>query len=432
MVSCPKCGHQNLPNAKTCYKCGTPLVASAPAAAPGFAAPPAPTATPSYPSPTAPVVPPASAGAVPPQFAAPVYPPTGAPAAAPTSPPAGVAPGAHPVAAPGPGYPPAGGQGIDSVEEYARQMAAREAIRKRNRMIVGAVVLVIIGFVVFKQLQDRNRKAAAQEKLNFAERFVELEKRETGAFWNCVMASEVDIGMFQKGEQFQQRIESAYFTQQKTFADYLTTECIPKIERARQAFGGLRDAPTELAGPLEKYKESLPKLQSGLEDYAEKIKNRGSVKDTDQLIQELGGAWHSYPDITAETAAYEKFLYCAIPGLAKMKDAQEVLEYMSDQCFKKDPVAFMDRVRGECGPLLVVADKEAKVDAKSVPTWKQSHKLFLEEEMRQLQAWESCSKRSRKGKKKEDLEQFLIAVNDYMAARSGVANAARGIAESAK
>jgi hypothetical protein len=358
MVSCPRCGHQNLPSATTCSQCGTPL----PAAVPGRA--PAPM--------------------------------------------------------------------VDGAEEYARQMAAREAVRRRNRMIVGGVAVVVIGFVVFKQVQDRNRKAAAQEKLNFAEKFVELEKRETGAFWNCVMASEVDIGMFQKGEQFQQRIESAYFTQQKTFADYLITECVPKIERARQAFGGLRDAPTELSSPLDKYRETLPKLQSGMEDYSEKLKARGGTKDTDQLIQELGTAWHTTPDINAETAAFEKFLYCAIPGLAKMKDAQEVLEYMSDACFKKDPVAFMDRVRKDCGQLLVVADKEAKVDAKSVPTWKASHKQFLEEEMRQLQAWESCGKKSRKGKKKEDLEQFLMAVNDYMAARSGVANAARGIAESAK
>ena len=313
-------------------------------------------------------------------------------------------------------------------------MAAREAIRRRNRMIIGGVVLALIVFIIIRQVQERNRKAAVQEKLNYAEKFVELEKRETGAFWNCVMASEVDIGMFQKGEQFQMRIESAYFTQQKTFADYLTNECVPKIERARQAFGGLRETPPELAGPIEKYRETLPKLQSGLEDYAEKIKKRGSVKDTDQLIQELGGAWHSTPDITAETAAYEKFLYCAIPDLGKMKDAQEVLEFMKDQCYAKDPVVFMDRVRKECGPLLVVADKEAKVNPKSVPTWKQSHKAggILEEEMRQLQAWESCGKKSRKGKKKEDLENFLLAVNDYMAARSGVANAARGIQEAAK
>ena len=394
MASCPKCGHQNLPTAVTCYKCGTPLAASAPA--PAQAPAPAPA-----------------------QIPVPAAVPGGAPAGYPAG-----APAAYPGGAPS----------VDGVEEYARQMAAREAIRKRNRMIIGGVVLVIIGFVIFRQVQDRNRKAAAQDKLNYAEKFVELEKRETGAFWNCVMAHEVDIGNFQKGEQFQTNIESAYFTQQKTFADYLTNECVPKIERARQAFGGLSDTPTELAGPIEKYRETLPKLQAGMEDYAEKIRNRGSVKDTDQLIQELGTAWHTTPDITAETAAYEKFLYCAIPDLAKMKDAQEVLQFMSDACFKKDPVAFMDRVRKDCGPLLVVADKEAKINPKSVPTWKASHKTgwILEEEMRQLQAWESCGKKSRKGKKKEDLEQFLMAVNDYMASRAAVAVAARGIQDSAK
>jgi hypothetical protein len=321
---------------------------------------------------------------------------------------------------------------IDSVDEYARQVAAREAVRKRNRMIVVAIGVMVAVALGFLQWKERNRKAAAQDKLRTFEAWAEIEKRETGSFWNCVMASEVDVGMFTKAEQFQQRIESAYFTQQKNFADYLTTECVPKIERARQAFGGLRDAPAELAGPFEKYRTALPKLQSGLEDYAEKIQKRGSVKDADQLIQETGNAWHSTPDPTPEAVAFEKFLYCAVPGLAKMKDAQVLLEFLADQCFKKDPVAFMDKVRADCGSLLNVADKEAKVNPKSVPTWKTTHKLFFEEDARQLQAWESCGKRSRKGKKKEDLENFLLAVNDYMAARAGVASAARDIAQAAK
>ena len=140
-------------------------------------------------------------------------------------------------------------------------------------------------------------------------------------------------------------------------------------------------------------------MQSGLEDYAENIKKRGTVKDVDQLIQETGNAWHSTPDPTPEAVAFEKFLYCAVPGLAKMKDAQALLEFLADQCFKKDPVAFMDKVRADCGNLLNVADKEAKVNPKSIPTWKATHKQFFEDDARQLQAWESCGKRSRKGKK---------------------------------
>jgi len=110
---------------------------------------------------------------------------------------------------------PAGPPVIDSVDEYARQVAAREAIRKRNKMIVAAIAAVVVIALAYLQVKERNRKAAAQQKLDYAAQFVELEKRETGAFWNCVMASEVDVGMFQKAEQFQQRIESAYFTSKR-------------------------------------------------------------------------------------------------------------------------------------------------------------------------------------------------------------------------
>jgi hypothetical protein len=310
---------------------------------------------------------------------------------------------------------------------YARQMVALKRNNQTTYRVVGVIVGLAVAVGIGFMWKARKHNAGVQEKLNYAERFVELEKRETGAFWNCVMASEVDVGMFAKAEQFQQRIESAYFTQQKTFSDYLVSECVPKLERARQAFSGLRDAPEELQGPIETYRQTLPKLQAGLEDYAENIKKRGTVKDVDQLIQEMGNAWHSTPDPTAEAVAFEKFLYCAVPGLGKMKDAQALLEFLADQCFKKDPVAFMDKVRANCGPLVSNVDKDAKVNAKSVPTWKTTHKLFFEDEARQLRAWESCGKKSRKGKKKEDLDGFIGAVEPYMKARAGVREAAKEI-----
>jgi len=89
-------------------------------------------------------------------------------------------------------------------------------------------------------------------------------------------------------------------------------------------------------------------------------------------------------------------------------------------------VAFMTRYAPTAATWYIVADKEAKVDAKSVPTWRTTHKLFFEEDARQLPGLESCGKRSRKGKKKEELENFLLTVNDYMAARAGVATPPEG------
>jgi hypothetical protein len=305
-------------------------------------------------------------------------------------------------------------------DEYANLMASRAAASRKNRAVFGVVFLAALGAGGYVWMSAKKKSDAAQEKLNFFERWAELDRRETGAFFNCVMASEVDMNLFNTADQVQQRVESAYFTQQKTFSEHLTTDCVPKIERARQAFGGLKDPPEEFAPALAKYQDVLPQLQSGIEDYAEKIKSRQGVKDVDQLIQEMGNVWQQGGGPTPEGVAFEKFLHCAIPGLARMKDIQAMLEFMADACFKKDPVAFMDHVRKDCGPLL----SSPKGNAPS-KTWKLSQQKFLEADARQLQAWESCGKRSRKGKKVEDLAAFLKTVGDYMEARTGVVRTAR-------
>jgi hypothetical protein len=83
----------------------------------------------------------------------------------------------------------------------------------------------------------------------------------------------------------------------------------------------------------------------------------------------------------------------------------------------------MTRVREKCGPLVQNVDKDAKVTAPK--TFKASAKKFFEDEQRQLQAWEYCGKRSRKGKKQLDLEDFLTAAGDYMEARAEVVQTAK-------
>jgi hypothetical protein len=326
-------------------------------------------------------------------------------------------------AASGPGL--GGGAAAAAQQDYQRLLAERAQTTRRNRMISFGVALAALAFFGYRWVQGSRVRGEAQAKLDYASRWVDLEKGETGMFWNCVMASEVDVGLFSSAGQIQQRLEAAYATQQKTFSEHLLTECIPKMERARQAFAGMDTPPEELRVPLESYKASLPELQKGVELYAERIRSRGTTKDVDQLIQEFGDAWHSELRPTEQTVAFEKFIHCAVPGLDKMKDAQEMLEYLADVCFKKDPVSFMDRVRKDCGPLLSSPDSMATPSK----TYKASHKRFYEDERRQLSAWDSCGRRARKGKKVDDLGEFLVAVGEYMTARSSFVEAARGVTE---
>jgi len=361
MVVCPKCRHSNFDGFANCSRCGAPLAAGAPAGgAPGFAAP-------------------------------------------------------------GGGMAGGGGGGMD---EYQRMMADRAAKQKRNRLIGLVVGVVVVGGGGFWTVRERKKKAAAQAVLEAGGRYAEKEKEEMGAFWNCVMSSEVDIGNFQSADQIQQRIESAYFTQQKTYSEHLTTECVPKLEHGRAAMSSLSsEVPDDMKGALDKYLATLPRLQTGLESYAEKVKGRAAVKDVDAVIQEVGGAFTADP--TVESVAFQKFLECAIPDLDKKKDIQAVLEYLAATC-KTDAVKFMTHAREQCTPLIQNLNKDAK--ASPPKSFKAFTKKFVEDDNRQLDAWAYCAKHSRKGKKVLDLEDFLNAASDYMEARSGVVQSARDAA----
>ena len=202
------------------------------------------------------------------------------------------------------------------MDEYQRLMAERAGAQKRKRTMFLLVAVVAVGGGGFFYKKDLDKKKSAQVVLDAGGRFAERDKADMGQFWNCLMGTEVDVGMFSNADMIQQRVESAYFTQQKTYSDHLTTECVPKLEAARGAISGLvADVPPALRPPLEKYVASLPKMQEGLESYAEKLKTRGATKDVDQSIQEVGTAFTAEP--TAESVAFEKFLVCAIPDLDK-------------------------------------------------------------------------------------------------------------------
>src|SRR4051812_38386075 len=147
------------------------------------------------------------------------------------------------------------------MDEYQRLMAERASTQRRNRLLMGTVLTVaVVGGGVW-WTREKKKANAAQTILDAGGRFAEKDKTELGAFWNCVTSSEIDVGNFSSADQIQQRIESAYFTQQKTFSEHLTTECVPKIERARQVLGALAsDMPDVMKAPFDKYVATLPRM----------------------------------------------------------------------------------------------------------------------------------------------------------------------------
>src|SRR3569833_1970240 len=104
------------------------------------------------------------------------------------------APGAPGIAAPGGGM--AGGGGGGGMDEYQRMMADRAAKQIRNRSIVVAVGLVVVGVGGFWTIRERKKTAAAQVVLEAGGRFAEKELVVLGVFWFCVLLCVVVFGFF--------------------------------------------------------------------------------------------------------------------------------------------------------------------------------------------------------------------------------------------
>jgi len=320
-----------------------------------------------------------------------------------------------------------GGYGLSGPDaEYQKLMRDRAAAKSRNQKITMAVLVVVAvggGYVV---MQDRKHKAEIQKTLDFVDAWVELDKRETGSFWNCITASQTPVDQLSNSQQITGKLEVAFATQPKTYAETVRGECMTKLDNAKSAFKDMMDVPEAFRAALDRYVDSLPKLGTGIESYVGKLAGRQERKDLDTLIQDAGGAWHASTSPTPESIAFDKFLACAVPGLDKLKDAQALLEFLAEECFKRDAGAFMGKAQEACGDGLANVDKAAK----PAGDYKVHMKKFYEEEQRMMTAWSDCARKARKGQKSTDLDEFLVAAKEHMEARGGIGKIGREIMKS--
>ena len=125
------------------------------------------------------------------------------------------------------------GAAHSGMDEYRRLMAERAAAQRRNRLVMGAVAAVLVGQGrhLVDQGEEEGRRSAGDPGRRRAR--TEKDKTEMGAFWNCVTSSEVDIGSARapiRSAAHRERVLHAA----EDVLEHLTTECVPKIERARQ------------------------------------------------------------------------------------------------------------------------------------------------------------------------------------------------------
>ncbi|MDX2020190.1 MAG: hypothetical protein SF187_08110 [Deltaproteobacteria bacterium] len=314
------------------------------------------------------------------------------------------------------------GGGDDPIASLAADQARA---RKRSRTIYGAVAVVGLGLLAAFAVKDRMTKAAVGKKLQWLDTWAEQDKAEVGSLLNCLTQSNLPVDAFSTADQVQAKVEQAAGVQPKTFAEHLRVECMPIGDRVTATFAAKTDVPEEFKAGFDAYKGSLPKLKDGIGTFADRLDVLIEGGDMAAKLQAAGDAWHASETPTPESIAFERFLQCAVPGIAQIKDAQGLLQTLATECYKKDAAGFMQTVQDKCGALVTKIDISAKPSA----TYKASMKKFYEPEQRMMKAWEDCVRRGRKGGRDNNLAQFLHAFGEYVQARVEIARAAKALSD---
>jgi hypothetical protein len=275
-------------------------------------------------------------------------------------------------------------------------------------LIIGLVVVAgVIGFFVFRSMQaQNNRKLHAA----FMESFADLERTDVGKFWTCILGPNVDAR--QAGANLGGAITSRFGVDAKNFPQRVREECAPKAMDAKGKVEALT-APPEYAEPLKKYGVALKQLNDAFVAWAKLAPAQVADMEVAKRVEQYGNAWHGFaggkPD--NDVIRYDQFVHCAVPSIDTMKDGQGVVEYLFKEC--KNP-AYPTRVNEECGKMLLseMPGAPSKLMTKTIAK--------LAADTRELEAFDDCLRKGRKGKRANDFGEVAAAYNAWMDAGTAV------------
>ncbi|HMU40226.1 MAG TPA: hypothetical protein PKE31_14555 [Pseudomonadota bacterium] len=274
-------------------------------------------------------------------------------------------------------------------------------------LAIGIALAAAFGFFMFRSYKKREERKV---HVAFGEQFQEYEKNVVNAFWRCLFGKEGDGRRFNQPEQLNGQLEAALYADPKTFPEKVSNECVKKaLDASRKVRDFSPPAPTPYEQTLDDYGKALAALANTLNTWAEGAGKRVETKLRENKIVQAGDSWSTTDNPNkADPAAwqYDKFLHCAVPNIDKMKDGQELLEFLASQCtenkakgWKSNP-EFLAKLRDTCIP------EAQEIPTKTPATFKATFNKMGQDYDRLSQAWGTCLRKMTKESKKDDLDQF--------------------------
>ncbi len=278
---------------------------------------------------------------------------------------------------------------------------------KTPMIVVGSIAAVAAGVFIYRSMQTQKIR---EMHVAVMKQFQDVEKNDViGKFWACLLGAGVDPGMFQNNLALSQRLEGAFGTDPKNFPTKVREECTPMAVDAKHKIESI-SAPAMYDDALKAYEKSLGDLSAAFDDWSKVAPTHLAEREVGAKVGTYGTAWHAFAGGKpgSDVVAYDRFLHCAAPGVDKMKDGQELVEFLFKQC--KDP-KYLDRLKNECS-------KEVSTEGVpqlATPGFKTALKK-LQADDRELSAFDDCLRKSRKAMRSDDSEEVGRAWLEYMEA----------------
>jgi hypothetical protein len=272
-------------------------------------------------------------------------------------------------------------------------------------IIVGVVAVAVIGFFVYRSMQAQKIR---EMHVGVMKQFQEVEKQEViGKFWACLLGAGVDPGMFQNNLALAQRLEGAFSVDPKNYPTKVREECTPMAIDAKHRIESI-SAPAMYDAPLKAYAKSLSDLSAAFDAWSRVAPAHLAEREVGAKVGTDGAAWHAFAGgkPAPEVIVYDRFLHCAVPGVDKMKDGQELVEYLFKQC--KD-LKYLEHLQAVCGKDVTAEG----VPQMPTPGFKTALKKLAADD-RELSAFDDCLRKSRKTKRGDDSEEVGRAWLEYM------------------
>ncbi len=283
--------------------------------------------------------------------------------------------------------------------------ALKKSGSKTPWLVVGVIAAGAIGFFVYRSMQTQKTR---EMHVAVMKQFQDIEKNEViGKFWACLLGTGVDPGMFQNNLALSQRVEGAFGTDPKNYPAKVREECTPKAIDAKHKIESIT-APAIYDPALKAYAKSLADLSAAFDAWSKIAPTHLAEREVGAKVGTFGAAWHSFAGGKPgnDVVGYDRFLHCAAPGVDKMKDGQELVEYLFKQC--KDQ-KYLDHLKDQCSKEVTTEGVAALPTAGFKTALKK-----LQADDRELSAFDDCLRKSRKAKRSDDSEEIGHAWLAYM------------------